>query len=350
MLDLKIQIKKHYLTFLLLFIYNSSFVHSQDFYLDGDDNARSVYKVIDPNWASTSESEARGFLALSGFYDISVESNAGVLIYTGKYEDGKKYTLYRSLLFKDKECFAYTDEMVMVRECAECMTSKLPNNEYSNILKTDAANFDKRQKQLFIDEVKKSFKKDNINEDLNIFSFEDNFDVTKKIETNNSIIIRTASLEQLKNFNAFKMSVSKSVYSSIRGVMVSGKSLDNINTFDLPEMVRIFLEDCKDHGIEVKQSNILTEFKELEDNILGLSYGMNNDKLIKVFVDPVKWSNASKPKKWYLIYHELGHDVLNLSHGNGGKMMFNFIDRSYSWEEFFEDKETMFKFYKKYYR
>jgi uncharacterized protein YaaW (UPF0174 family) len=82
-------------------------------------------------------------------------------------------------LYKDKECIAYTDEMVMVRECAECMTSKLPNNEFSHMLKTNAANFDKRQKQLFIDEVKKSFRKDNINEDLNISIFDDNFELTK---------------------------------------------------------------------------------------------------------------------------------------------------------------------------
>ena len=96
--------------------------------------------------------------------------------------------------------------------------------------------------------------------------------------------------------------------------------------------------------IKIEQSNIVAEFKELEDNILGLSHGRNDDKLIKVYVDPVKWSNPSKSKKWYLIYHELGHDVLNLSHGNGGKMMFNFMDRSYSWEEFYEDKKRMFNF------
>ena len=41
-------------------------------------------------------------------------------------------------------------------------------------------------------------------------------------------------------------------------------------------------------------------------------------------------------------------DVLNLGHGEGGKMMFNFSDRGYSWDEFFEDKEEMFSVFIKY--
>ena len=198
--------------FILAFFLASFSGQSQDFYLESSDIARSVNKVIDPNWASTSESEARGFLVLSGFYDISVESNAGVLIYTGKYEDSKKYTFYRSLLFKDKKCFAYTDEMVMVRECAECMTASLPNdNSYNLTMKENAKNFDKNLKQLYISEIKKSFRKDNIDQNLNIYSFQDNFDLTKEVDTYGKTIIRTASLEQLKNYYSYKMSISRSI-------------------------------------------------------------------------------------------------------------------------------------------
>ena len=46
------------------------------------------------------------------------------------------------------------------------------------------------------------------------------------------------------------------------------------------------------------------------------------------------------------MYHELGHDVLNLDHGNGGKMMFNYVDRDYSWKEFFVDSDYMFNNFK----
>ena len=54
---------------------------------------------------------------------------------------------------------------------------------------------------------------------------------------------------------------------------------------------------------------------------------MGDDSKIVIKVDPKKWQNSSKQKKWYIMYHELGHDVLNLNHGEGGKMMFNFADR-----------------------
>ena len=62
--------------------------------------------------------------------------------------------------------------------------------------------------------------------------------------------------------------------------------------------------------------------------------------------DPIKWKEASLSKKCYMLYHELGHDYLNLQHGEGGKMMFNFIDKDYSWDDFFLDKEYMLKSYK----
>ena len=343
-------IKQNFKIVFLIFLFISN-IHAQDFYLDGSTDSKSIYKIIDPKWLSISQSEANSFLINSGFKNISVQKNEEYTFYTGSFNDSKKYTFYRTLMFKNFQCAAYTDEVVMIRECAECMTSKiLANNSYNIQMKRSASSFDKEQKQLFINEIKKSFKKDGINDFNEIFNYQDNFSITKNINKNSYRIVRHASLEKILNSNAYKMTVTKSVISNVTGVIVGERSLDKINTFDLPEMVRLFLEDCKDHGIEVKQSNIVAEFKELEENILGLSYGRNDDKLIKVYVDPVKWSNASKPKKWYLIYHELGHDVLNLSHGNGGKMMFNFIDRSYSWEEFNNDKEIMFKFYNKYYK
>ena len=58
------------------------------------------------------------------------------------------------------------------------------------------------------------------------------------------------------------------------------------------------------------------------------------------------WLKSSLPTKFYILYHELGHDVLNLMHGQGGKMMFNFTEEEYSWKDFFIDRDNMFKKYK----
>ena len=119
--------------------------------------------------------------------------------------------------------------------------------------------------------------------------------------------------------------------------------LREINTFDLLSMIEFFIEDYKQWGGKLGNQKINASFEELGGGVIALAYGMNDDANIKIKVDPIEWRNSSKQKKWYILYHELGHDVLNLEHGNGGKMMFNFADREYTWEEFVDDKKYMFK-------
>ena len=130
--------------------------------------------------------------------------------------------------------------------------------------------------------------------------------------------------------------------------IINGKDVREISTYDLTSMVSIFLDDCAKFNISVPNINTLkATFEPLEGNTIALAYSMNLDDKIVIKVDPSKWQEASVQKKWYILYHELGHDVLNLEHGEGGKMMFNFSEKDYTWEEFFEDKEYMFKAFKK---
>ena len=114
-------------------------------------------------------------------------------------------------------------------------------------------------------------------------------------------------------------------------------------------MVNFFLDNCKNYGIIIPKQNIKVTFEELEGSTIALAFGKDNDNEIIIKVDPKNWENASLFKKWYILYHELGHDVLNLSHGEGGKMMFNFAERNYSWDEFIIDRNEMFHSYLKYY-
>ena len=110
----------------------------------------------------------------------------------------------------------------------------------------------------------------------------------------------------------------------------------------------MFLDDCKLNGISIPDNiNISSTFEILESKTLGVSLGMDNDEIVVIKIDPENWSKSSITKRWYLMYHELGHDVLNLEHGEGGKMMFTFSDREYKWEEFFKDKEYLFKYFTK---
>ena len=120
-----------------------------------------------------------------------------------------------------------------------------------------------------------------------------------------------------------------------------------INQYDLEAMVKFFLEDCKKSNKKVPEINTLkATFEPLEGSVIALSYGYGDDTTILIKVDPEKWAKSSIEKRWYVLYHELGHDVLNLEHGQGGKMMFNFADKEYTWDDFFKDKDYMINFIK----
>jgi|688.fasta_scaffold203557_2 hypothetical protein len=145
----------------------------------------------------------------------------------------------------------------------------------------------------------------------------------------------------------------------------SGLNIINVSTFNIEDMIKFFIEDLEHHVMDYENNNldkvdskkvlnlignlnkiqISATFEEMNDETLAISYGINNDSNIFVKVNPAKWSEASNQKKWYIIYHELGHDVLNFLHGEGDKMMFNFIDKKYTWGEFFEDRKKMFDIY-----
>ena len=86
-------------------------------------------------------------------------------------------------------------------------------------------------------------------------------------------------------------------------------------------------------------------FKQLPGETVAVSKGMNNDELIEIEIDPDKWYKASLPERWYIIYHEMGHDLLNLEHGQGGRMMFNYSYKNVTWRVFFDSKNRMFEYY-----
>jgi hypothetical protein len=124
---------------------------------------------------------------------------------------------------------------------------------------------------------------------------------------------------------------------------IGGIDIRNINQYDIKSFINVFINDCKNNKIKIQKDMIIkANFEPLEGNIIALAYGLGDDSKVIIKVDPLKWKESSIEKKWYIIYHELGHDILNLNHGEAGKMMFNFADKEYSWKDFLEDKEYMF--------
>jgi hypothetical protein len=130
----------------------------------------------------------------------------------------------------------------------------------------------------------------------------------------------------------------------------------NLNEFDIKPMIELFIEDHKGfmgyyYGFNSLnmppmpgEQKITATFEPLEGNTLAMSYGYGKDDQIIIKIDPEKWAKASSIKRWYILYHELGHDYLNLEHGQGGKMMFNFpLSSEITIENFVEDRNYMFK-------
>tara|TARA_B100001057_G_C22849907_1_gene950570 strand:+ start:112 stop:3132 length:3021 start_codon:yes stop_codon:yes gene_type:complete len=128
------------------------------------------------------------------------------------------------------------------------------------------------------------------------------------------------------------------------------------DTFDLPGMVSIFIKDYIQYlkGIGQSMSTINSiqnridrmdmniSFRQLKNKTVAVALGMDDNSKIEIVVNPDGWKNFSTSKRFYVLYHELGHDVFNLNHGNGGKMMYNYAEKDFSWDDFMSDRLKMF--------
>ena len=125
--------------------------------------------------------------------------------------------------------------------------------------------------------------------------------------------------------------------------------LANVNPFNLDKYIDKFIMDAKtNHNIDlsyVNKKDRLILFKELQGETIAAAYKMNDDNNVLVLVDPENWYDANQAKRWYIIYHELGHDILNLEHGECGPMMNESTSGSYTWGRLEKDKNTMFNTY-----
>ena len=150
------------------------------------------------------------------------------------------------------------------------------------------------------------------------------------------MIIITEDVMHSSFFNTLEELSEKTSNKSLEKLkyVINNKDIRDVNAYDF-----------KKNNIKINfDQKVTARFEELDDALIALAYGLGLDDEIIIIVDPLKWKDASIEKKWYVIYHELGHDVFNLKHGQAGKMMFNFADRNYTWDEFFEDKKYMFNF------
>lgn len=141
---------------------------------------------------------------------------------------------------------------------------------------------------------------------------------------------------------------------------IDRKSFTNQNFYQIKDLINFFINDLekfskvyhhvnnvdessfKSFIIKIRNSEIISDFDLSQDGILGLSKSIYDDTKITISINPIEWRNSSDEKKLYVLYHELGHDILNFEHGEGGKMMFSLSEEDYSLYDFLDDRDEMF--------
>jgi len=126
--------------------------------------------------------------------------------------------------------------------------------------------------------------------------------------------------------------------------------------FDFQFYVDKFYRDIGTYGIYPKKpKTTIVKFSKLDqmDNtthIHGMSFGYDNDDLIEIYINPSTWASFNKSKRYYLMYHELAHDVLNVDDlsadlSNEGKLMYPAISdyESISMDDFIESSHALFE-------
>ena len=324
----------------------------------------NIVNVEMPKWIELNEKSVIPYLENQG-YEVSIET----VIDNGKKVDGsgvvkgKKqkqvgktgysildetfYFLYGSIEMRSFSVYTYMEnEIPPLSNYEEGSLECLMFEGYFNKLK-ESFNVDKNN-------LREYFKKIDKNKFIEITknTFETDFylDVSG-FKTKNKAYYNL----DCKKAEFFRQEIVK--MSNNKFELAGDINLNEIDNFDISLMVKAFIEDLKFYlnnnsinNTDFLESNqIKATFETLEGSTVALSYGYNIDNKIIIKIDPKKWAESSSPKRWYVLYHELGHDVLNLDHGEGGKMMFNFVDRDYSYSEFFKDKEYMFESYLKNY-
>ena len=178
---------------------------------------------------------------------------------------------------------------------------------------------------------------------------------TKRISAGNRRQYSWSHIDYMKNLSGFSAAMSK--YLEIEAPTQKNKNLykvsnglANVNPFNLEKYIDKFILDAKiNHNIDlsyVNKRNRLIIFRELKGKTIATASKMNNDNDVFVKVDPENWNAANQSKRWYIIYHELGHDILNLEHGECGAMMNATTSGNYTWGRLEKDKNTMFESYK----
>ncbi len=131
-------------------------------------------------------------------------------------------------------------------------------------------------------------------------------------------------------------------------------SYDADEDFDM--YVDKFYRDLGIYGIYPPKPKVkIIKFSKLDESkmtthIHGMSWGFKNDDKIEIYINPSSWKKFNKPMRYWLMYHELSHDILNVddlpaTKENEGKLMYPKISdyEHKSMDDFIESFKKLFE-------
>jgi hypothetical protein len=129
---------------------------------------------------------------------------------------------------------------------------------------------------------------------------------------------------------------------------LGGYVVTDIDWNDWDTFVDVFIKEYeKKVGIIVNRDNLTAEHDKTIETIVKSS-GKDNDEQIEIYFNKKLWKKANIDTRLYVLFHELGRDILNLDYNQGGKMTSKLSDGdSYNWNQFKVDSDVMFEMYNK---
>ncbi len=74
-------------------------------------------------------------------------------------------------------------------------------------------------------------------------------------------------------------------------------------------------------GDVVKKENQKYTYTSLPDGVLARAIGMEKECCIKILIDLENWNKSTYIDKLFIMYHEFGHDIFELEHSDGIRLM-----------------------------
>ena len=102
---------------------------------------------------------------------------------------------------------------------------------------------------------------------------------------------------------------------------------------DLKPYLNEFIMEAQERGIDVSHifnQDIIIDYWGRDNGNVATSYGRDKDRVV-IFVDESRFKARTEQGRKYVMFHEFGHDILNLPHLEHGMM------RPSSYSGFFKD-------------